>query len=136
MTTIDRFEGENEFLSNLFPCEIEFEGKVYPSSEHAFQATRTLDEVEREWIRAAKSGRSAKTVGKSVTVQRDWDFKRTAWMRTVLDIKFSNPELRAKLRATGDATLVEGGDKFWGVSGGSGENRLGKILMQIRETLS
>jgi ribA/ribD-fused uncharacterized protein len=138
MTTIDRFEGEHEFLSNFYPCEIPFEGKVYPTSEHAFQAAKTLDDAEREKVRLAKKPGSAKAIGKRVTLRKNWNFERTAWMKTVLEIKFSDPGLREKLRATGAATLVEGntwGDTFWGICRGKGENRLGKILMQIRDGL-
>ena len=28
-----------------------------------------------------------------------------------------------------------GGDKFWGVSGGSGQNHLGKLLMKVRREI-
>ena len=44
----------------------------------------------------------------------------------------------AKLLATGDAQLEEGntwGDRIWGVYQGQGDNRLGKILMKVREEL-
>lgn len=46
-----------------------------------------------------------------------------------------NKNLAQLLIETGDATLIEGntwGDRVWGVCDGVGENRLGKILMQIR----
>jgi predicted NAD-dependent protein-ADP-ribosyltransferase YbiA (DUF1768 family) len=61
-------------------------------------------------------------------------------MRRILVIKFQNPELKAKLIATGDAQLVEGntwGDLFWGVDTtmGVGSNQLGKLLMGIRDGL-
>jgi predicted NAD-dependent protein-ADP-ribosyltransferase YbiA (DUF1768 family) len=47
-------------------------------------------------------------------------------------------KLRQKLLATGDAILEEGndwGDQVWGVVNGVGKNRLGKILMKVREEL-
>ena len=64
-------------------------------------------------------------------------------MRTLLRKKFSMPELREKLLATGDTTLIEGTtwhDNYWGVCscekcGGRGKNRLGELLMEIREEL-
>lgn len=46
-----------------------------------------------------------------------------------------NPNFADKLLATGDAHLEEGntwGDRIWGTVNGSGANRLGIILMQIR----
>lgn len=50
--------------------------------------------------------------------------------------KFQWPNLQEKLLATGDAYLEEGntwGDRIWGTVDGQGENRLGQILMQVRE---
>ena len=53
--------------------------------------------------------------------------------------KFTHhPELSQMLLNTGDAQLEDGntwGDRIWGVYQGQGENRLGKILMKIRDEL-
>ena len=49
-----------------------------------------------------------------------------------------NPELRDKLLATGESTLIEGnnwGDYFWGKVNNCGENQLGIILMDVRAKL-
>ena len=51
---------------------------------------------------------------------------------------FQNEDLGQKLMNTGDAVLIEGnywGDRYWGVCNGEGQNKLGKILMKIREEL-
>jgi hypothetical protein len=59
-------------------------------------------------------------------------------MAGVLKAKFQDPTLRSALLATGSSYLVEhipvqGRDNFWGDdSDGSGENQLGKILMDTR----
>lgn len=42
-----RFRGKYGFLSNFYNCCIEYEGKVYPSVENAFQASKTLSRDER-----------------------------------------------------------------------------------------
>ena len=34
--TIDNFNGVFDFLNNEYPCEVFFEGRVYPSVFHAF----------------------------------------------------------------------------------------------------
>jgi predicted NAD-dependent protein-ADP-ribosyltransferase YbiA (DUF1768 family) len=50
-----------------------------------------------------------------------------------------HPELAKKLVSTGSAELIynnECGDTYWGVSGGSGENNLGKVLMRVRARLA
>jgi len=49
-----------------------------------------------------------------------------------------HPGLKASLRQTGNARLVEGnwwGDTFWGVCNGKGTNHLGKVLMEVRREL-
>jgi predicted NAD-dependent protein-ADP-ribosyltransferase YbiA (DUF1768 family) len=60
-------------------------------------------------------------------------------METCVRYKFEHhSQLRDKLLATGDAVLEEGndwGDQIWGVVNGAGENRLGKILMNVRDDL-
>lgn len=60
-------------------------------------------------------------------------------MYEVCFAKFTqNSELGQKLIDTGNATLIEGndwGDKTWGMVNGAGQNKLGKILMKIREKL-
>jgi len=45
--------------------------------------------------------------------------------------------LGATLLSTGNATIVEHTekDRYWGDGDGSDENRLGQILMQVREEL-
>ena len=57
-------------------------------------------------------------------------------MRMVISMKFDqNPDLKAKLVATGNQELVEGNtwyDTFWGKCGGVGENWLGRLLMAYR----
>jgi hypothetical protein len=54
-------------------------------------------------------------------------------------LKFTqHPHLRALLLSTGDALLVEHteNDSCWGDGGdGSGKNRLGQILMRVRDEL-
>jgi predicted NAD-dependent protein-ADP-ribosyltransferase YbiA (DUF1768 family) len=52
--------------------------------------------------------------------------------------KFQQPQLCAALLATGDEYLEETNwwkDTFWGVCNGEGLNKLGNILMMVREEL-
>lgn len=72
-------------------------------------------------------------------MREDWEAIKIDVMRYCLQEKFSaGSDLAAKLIATGDCELVEGntwGDVFWGVCRGTGENRLGRLLMERREEL-
>jgi ribA/ribD-fused uncharacterized protein len=152
LTRINRFQGEYRFLSNFWMCPVFYEGKLYPSSEHAYQAAKTLREGQREYIRSAKTAGSAKRRGREITLRPDWDEVKVDVMRAILEEKFGldhlsvgyqtgkahKQELAEKLLATGDAVLIEGntwGDTFWGVCKGSGQNWLGFLLMEIRMLL-
>ncbi|MCG8425728.1 MAG: NADAR family protein, partial [Chromatiales bacterium] len=42
-------------FSNLYRREIEFEGEVFPTAEHAYQAGKARKESVRNWILAAPS---------------------------------------------------------------------------------
>ena len=81
----------------------------------------------------------AKSEGRQLPLRADWETAKFVVMEEVVRDKFTrNAELRQKLLDTGDAYLEEGntwGDKIWGTVNGEGENRLGKILMKIREEL-
>ena len=72
--------------------------------------------------------------------RKGWEDIRLSVMEDIQMAKFTQyPELREKLLATGDAELVytnDCGDTYWGLSEGSGENHLGKILMKVRGRLA
>jgi predicted NAD-dependent protein-ADP-ribosyltransferase YbiA (DUF1768 family) len=67
----------------------------------------------------------------------DWREVREEVMEVGLRQKFrQNPELLQKLLDTGDAYLEEGNtwnDRYWGVCRGVGQNKLGHLLMKLRE---
>lgn len=146
MTAIMRFDNEHRFLSNFFMIPVAYEGTEYPSTEHAFQAAKTLDPAEREKVRKAPTCGKAKRLGREITRRPDWDQIKIGVMKDLIRQKFSDktyPDMAEKLLATGDAELVEGNhwhDNFWGVChcdecGKDGENHLGKVLMEVREEL-
>lgn len=135
---IDRFRGEYRWLSNFWMVEVEYEGIVYSSTEHAYQATKTLDKDIRKKISRMEKPGESKKFGKTLTLREDWEDVRLQVMLDLTRLKFQDPELQEKLLATGDQPLVEGnehGDSFWGVYRGHGENHLGKTLMRVREEI-
>lgn len=145
MNRIDSFRDEFRFLSNFWEVLVRLEGddppREYPTLEHAFQAAKTLDPVERRTIRMARTPGEAKRLGRCVKLRPGWDDIKLNVMRDLLWFKFTeHPELRSRLLATEDAELVEGntwGDRFWGVdiATGEGENHLGRLLMETREKI-
>ena len=70
---IDSFQGEYAFLSNFAASEIEFEGIVFPTVEHAFQAAKTLNITKRKEIAALPTPGQAKRAGRSVELRPDWE---------------------------------------------------------------
>lgn len=134
------FRGDYYFLSNMFSVTFEWDGRIYKSSEAAFQSAKSLDPAVRDEF-SAMSGMVAKREGKKVKLRGDWESVKEEIMEEVVRAKFSqNPELLEKLINTGDMELKEGnrwGDTYWGVNAvtGKGENRLGVILMKVRAEL-
>jgi len=136
---IARFENEYWFLSNFYPVAVEWDGKVYPSTEHAYQAAKTLDEYSRMVIRQAPTPGQAKKLGRNVVLRPDWEQIKFDVMLGLLRQKFaSGSHLAEQLLATGTVKLEESntwGDRIWGTYKGIGQNWLGRLLMQVRAEL-
>lgn len=136
---INSFRDKYFFLSNFYHCWVMLDGKYYPSVEHAYQAAKTLDPIEREKIKNASNPGTAKRLGRVCTHRSDWKKIKVDIMTDLVRQKFiRSHDLAEKLLSTGSEELVEGntwGDTFWGVYRGRGENHLGKILMQVRREL-
>lgn len=130
--------GKNGFLSNFCQSLIWFGGIQYPTVEHAFQGSKTLDWDAREKIALLKTPAEAKQVGRTVTLRPDWEQMKLDVMYKLLQLKFGIPLYKQLLLATGDDYLEETntwGDTYWGVCNGVGENHLGKLLMRVRDEL-
>lgn len=138
---ITSFDGEYRFLSNFWMAPVEYEGMVYPSSEHAYQAAKTLNKDLRGAFAEITSPGAVKKLGQTIAMRPDWEDVKINVMRDIVTAKFEqNPELMEKLMATKGHELVEGntwGDTFWGECPlGKGRNELGKILMSIRDDIT
>jgi len=139
MDIIGKFSGQYEFLSNFYDQAFEYDGYVFKTAEHAYQAQKTIDDVDFEKIKNADTPGQAKRLGKKLYNRWDWDDIKLDIMYRIVFAKFSSsPELQKKLIATYPSQLVEANtwnDTFWGVCNGKGENHLGKILMNVRQIL-
>lgn len=135
---IDNFKGKYRFLSNFHPFLMKYDGIVYYNSEAAFQAQKTLDLKKREEF-STLSPAQAKALGRTVKLRPDWEKVKDGIMENICRVKFSDDDrMKNLLLSTGDEELVEGnfhGDKYWGVCEGVGLNKLGLIIMKIREEL-
>ncbi len=128
-------------FSNFSPHPIDLNGRVWPTSEHYFQAQKFAGTEHEEAIRLAKSPMSAARMGRSRQrpLRGDWNSVKDEIMREALEAKFNqHPALRSMLLNTRDAELIEHtkNDSYWGDGGdGSGKNRLGQLLMELRARL-
>ena len=116
--------------------------QTWPSVEHYYQAMKfPQDPVWQEEIRMSASGLRAKKMGLSNEhpVRGDWEAVRDRVMKKALRAKFTqNPALLAILQKTGDRRLEDAspGDLYWGTGArGTGRNRLGEMLMELRTEL-
>jgi len=149
---IDSFKGEYYFLSNFYFSDISLRLNhkmwTFPTAEHSFQAAKivvsnlSMEEKDLyiEDIIKNKNPVIAKRLGRKISIDiNTWSKNSSDVMFKIQKNKyFQNKELGLKLKLTGDSLLIEGntwGDRIWGVSNGVGENRLGKILMNVRSLL-
>jgi ribA/ribD-fused uncharacterized protein len=139
MEIIDRFADEYYWLSNFADSPIIINSVYFPTVEHYFQASKATSSRSFEMIKNAESPSEAKKLGKNIALREDWEQIKDAVIYTGVKAKFvQNLELQKRLLNTGNTKLVEGNnwhDYYWGVCNGKGKNKLGKILMQVREEL-
>jgi ribA/ribD-fused uncharacterized protein len=115
--------------------------RVWPTSEHYFQAQKFAGTPHEEEVRQAKSPMIAARMGRSRKrpLRKDWEKVKDDVMLQALRAKFTqHPELKKLLLGTGDAPLVEHtkNDRYWADGGdGKGLNRLGILLMRLRTEL-
>lgn len=138
--TIRGFKDEYRFLSNFYPCKIKIKHLEFPSVEHAYQFLKWnpqdpnyLDSRLNVFLRGQPG--EAKRLGKRIPLRPDWETKKKEAMRSLLRMKFEDPQLREMLLKTRGRLLVEEntwGDVYWGVCNGKGKNVLGKLLMDTR----
>ena len=130
------------WLSNLSLHGFVVDRVKWPSVEHFYQAQKYAGDTSlMDKIRRAESPLKAMKAGqdRSLIVRADWETRKSDVMREALTAKFGqNRRLKQMLLATGDAELVHesGSDAFWGQNReGIGENRLGVLLMELRDAL-
>lgn len=133
-------------FSNLYRREIEFEGELYPTSEHAYQAGKARKAEVKKWLMEAPSPSLLAMAAHGLyywDVAPGWSTNKFDRMRAVLRAKFTqHADLRDLLLSTGKAQLIETAtvdnevNRLWGEVNGVGRNMLGVMLMELRAELS
>ena len=149
------FFTKNSKLSNHYPCTFKQDGLTFQSSEQylMFKKAKLFeDEVRATAVLNTSDPAHAKSLGRKVENFNPvvWNKASSAYMEAALMAKFQqNDDLGTFLKNTGNKLLVEANptDQYWGVGlsldDGSlwdqtkwkGKNKLGTLLMEIRDKL-
>jgi N-glycosidase YbiA len=138
------------WLGNMSPYPINYDGKIWRTTEALFQALRFESDEIREIIRNEKSPMAAKMMAKKfksemvVVPMSETDVNN---MRLCLRLKYEqHSEIQLLLKATENKIIIEDignrkGErhKFWGVKWNGaeweGQNKMGKLWMELREEM-
>lgn len=145
MMTVPAFRGHWAFLSNFYAVRVYYNNRWYQTAEHAYQASKMISKEDHDQVARAMLPSSAKRAvlellskGHRTVIRKDWDEVKDSVMLSILRAKFSDPGMTMRLLETGEQELVEFNywrDHYWGVCNGVGQNKLGKLLMQVRQEI-
>ncbi|WP_415646383.1 NADAR family protein [Stackebrandtia soli] len=118
-----------------YPAPIEYDGRTYPTVEHAYWAMSTSDPEARERIRTATRTHDARTLAADAPRRDGWPVARLAVMADLNRAKYTqHPDLAETLLGTGDARIMLAGT-FSGYWYGHGSNWVGRLLEVVRSEL-
>ena len=129
-------------FSNFSPHGVNLQRQWWPTSEHFYQAQKHAGTPYEAEIRRAPTPKRAAEMGRdrSHALRADWEQVKDDVMREAVRTKFqTHADIRQILLDTADEEIVEASpiDYYWGAGAdGSGQNRLGKILMEVRAELA
>jgi ribA/ribD-fused uncharacterized protein len=134
---------EDEFypLSNFAAFAVEYQGVLWATGEHAYQAASFTDESICAEIATARSAHEARLLGQEHKAQRrsDWSNTKVQVMEDIFRAKLAqHVYVKEKLLASGSREIIKNvpDDSFWGWGADhAGENRMGKLWMQLRDEL-
>lgn len=126
-------------MSNYAQSRFFIYGRWWDWVEAAYQAQKTNVPSEYDAIWKATSANKSRLLGQEVTMRPDWNKVKYDIMKECVLAKYlQHHDLRAALLATGEEELIEDSpvDWYWGCGAdGTGQNMLGKILMELRTLL-
>lgn len=137
-TGVFGFFGDYRFLSNFWGCRIQLDDLLFTSAEAAYQSLKTDSWREKQMISEMTPG-EAKKYSCIMKVRKDWEINKEWSMLLVVTAKFQqNLYLAERLKSLSGLYLEETNywkDTYWGVCDGVGHNKLGKILMYVRDNV-
>ena len=135
---------QDSCLSNYYECEVFYDGRLYSSSEAAYQSMKTTDTVIRDKFIGLTPDES-KQLGRSLIIRPDWNDVKIQLMYDIIYAKFTqNKECRDYLINLDYDLIVEDTtgwhDNIWGICTcskcqGKGTNYLGRLLSKLKTDL-
>jgi ribA/ribD-fused uncharacterized protein len=126
-------------FSNASIGYFEVDGQIWRSAEQCFQVQKFLDGTIREEVQRAATPEEAVRLADfhQSACRPDWSEVRDEIMRYILLSKFRRLDFRSVLLQTnGDDIIANLEDPYWGAGvDGTGKNRLGQLLMEVRTVL-
>lgn len=123
-----------------YSCRLRYKDHLFRCAEAAYQSQKCPSMIEAF---TSLDADQARQLGKKVPLRGDWEGVRYSIMREIQRIKFIPEDFFrkdqthfffTKLDETHPEDLIyDVDDYYWGEINGSGQNNLGKILMEIRE---
>jgi len=134
-----KFYGYKNPFSNFYRCPVRIGSFIYPTNEHWYQSEKCKDWYDKLDIIMADTPKEAKKLGRYFEMREDWDERKLVCMYKGLKAKFTqHRDLKKMLLDTEDAQLIEDSpfDNYWGRGKNyKGQNKMGKLLMKLREEL-
>lgn len=137
------YEREFYCFSNFSSFSVRWKGRLWQTSEHAYQASRFMGSDSKivSMIHKARSADEAYKIAKKYK-QKDFESYREIDLKNMESIVraklIQNPYVMHKLLQTGKRKIIEDSpkDSFWGWGPKKdGKNELGKIWMKLREEI-
>ena len=147
------FNGENNILSNFFPCELNIYSTSHKSAEHAFQYTKAVrcgDLDAAKLIQEAPDALSAKRLGDKIKPNEQWTDTKESVMTEIIENKCVQVQMfREKLRSVKKDTVFAEStyNDIWGtgldkqgtentkMEAWPGKNLLGQIICKISKKI-
>ncbi|MBP9817332.1 NADAR family protein [Candidatus Shapirobacteria bacterium] len=128
-------------FDNFSSFQVEWQGVLWPTSEHAFQAVGFFDTAPDvyEKIKLTRSAHDAQKIAheNKDKLPAEWDKINVGIMMDILRHKIDqHPYVLKKLLQSGDREIIEDSwrDPVWGWGEHQdGQNLLGKIWMELRK---
>lgn len=135
------YESRYYMFSNFSSFQVVYQNKLWPTSEHAYQAMKFDDSDIQGQIWRCRSAHTAMKLARSLvdSYRYDWAHIKVDIMYDICKAKLQQHDyIRVKLLETGNVELIEASpiDAFWGCGPNKdGLNHLGVIWMQLRDQL-